>query len=53
MPHPGSGSATAITAIFAVLLLVLIGTFVAWRGGVFGNADRMGDTEVHTPGLTR
>lgn len=31
-----SGSSSGIVAIFAIMLLVMIGAFIAWQAGVFG-----------------
>ena len=31
-----SGSSTSIVAIFAIVLMVLIGGFIAYKAGVFG-----------------
>ena len=46
-----SGS-TGIVAIFAILLMIVIATFVAWRTGVFGggSAHSQIDINLHTPG---
>lgn len=35
-------SSTSIVAIFAILLMLAIGTLVAWKAGVFGGGDRGG-----------
>ena len=40
-----SGSSTGIVAIFAILLLVMVGAFIAWQAGVFGGGDNHGSTE--------
>lgn len=37
-----SGSSTGIVAIFAILLLVMVGAFIAWQAGVFGAGDHHG-----------
>jgi Flp pilus assembly protein protease CpaA len=45
------GSSSGIVAIFAIMLLVLIGGFIAWQAGVFGggDGDRDIDVNVDTP----
>ena len=40
-----SGSNSGIVAIFAIMLLVMIGAFIAWQAGVFGGGDG-GDRKV-------
>jgi hypothetical protein len=35
-----SGSSTAIVALFAILLLAMVGAFIAWQAGVFGDGER-------------
>ena len=34
-----NGSNTGVVAIFAIMLLALIGGFIAWQAGVFGGGD--------------
>lgn len=41
-----SGSSTGIVAIFAILLLVMVGAFIAWQAGVFGDG-RHGRMPAH------
>jgi hypothetical protein len=45
------GSSSAIVAIFAIMLLALIGGFIAWQAGVFGGGDgaKKIDVEVKQP----
>lgn len=45
------GSSSSIVAIFAIMLLVMIGAFIAWQAGVFGggDADRDIDVKIDTP----
>ena len=38
-----SNSNTGVVAIFAILMIVLVGGFIAWRAGVFS-----GDGKSHT-----
>ena len=38
MANDSSGS-TGVVAIFAILLMVLVAGFIAWRSGVFGGGD--------------
>lgn len=40
-----SGSNSGIVAIFAIMLLVMIGGFIAWQAGVFDARDG-GDKKV-------
>ena len=42
-----SGSSTAIVAIFAILLLVMVGAFIAWQAGVFGDGGDHGRMPAH------
>jgi hypothetical protein len=37
-----SNSSSSIVAIFAIVLMVLIGGFLAFRGGVFGGGNSGG-----------
>ena len=39
MAQSESSSNTGVVAIFAILLMVMIAGFVAWRAGVFGGGD--------------
>jgi hypothetical protein len=34
-----SGSSTAIVALFAIVLLAMVGAFIAWQAGVFGDGE--------------
>ena len=34
-----NGSTSGIVAIFAIMLLAMIGGFIAWQAGVFGDGD--------------
>ena len=45
-----SGSNSGIVAIFAIMLLVMIGGFIAWQAGVFGDGerDRKVDVNINT-----
>ena len=48
MAHPDTGGASGALAMFAVLVLVMIASFIAWRAGMFG--DRTSDQDnVTTP----
>ena len=43
------GSNSGIVAIFAIMLLVMIGAFIAWQAGVFtGDGDRKVDVNINT-----
>ncbi|MBA3820078.1 MAG: hypothetical protein H0X17_14380 [Deltaproteobacteria bacterium] len=47
----GSSSNSAIVAIFAIMLLAMLGSFIAWQTGVLGDGahERRGtDTDVTT-----
>ena len=37
------GSNTSIVAIFAIVLMVIIGGFIAYKAGVFGGGDGGGE----------
>ncbi len=39
MAQSESSSNTGVVAIFAILLMVMIAGFIAWRAGVFGGND--------------
>ena len=39
MAESESRGSTGIVAIFAIMLMILIGGFIAWRAGVFGGGD--------------
>ena len=45
MSDEGSG-ATSIVAIFAIILMLGIAGFIAWRAGVFGDADGGSDRKT-------
>jgi hypothetical protein len=47
MSDEGSG-ATSIVAIFAIILMLGIAGFVAWRAGVFGGSESGGGTTHHS-----
>jgi hypothetical protein len=36
VPMASEGNSSGIVAIFAILMILLVGGFVAWRMGVFG-----------------
>lgn len=40
------GSNSGIVAIFAIMLLVMIGAFIAWQAGVFGGGDADRDRDI-------
>ena len=44
MAESESSGATGVVAIFAILLMILIAGFIAWRAGVFGGGNSGGDT---------
>jgi hypothetical protein len=47
----GSGS-TGVVAIFAIVMMIVIAGFIAWRAGVFGGGDsdrKSLDINVNTP----
>lgn len=53
MANDSSGS-TGVVAIFAILLMVLVAGFIAWRAGVFGGGDDKSlDININTPGESR
>lgn len=45
MSDDNSG-ATSIVAIFAIILMLGIAGFIAWRAGVFGGVDGGNDTKT-------
>lgn len=47
-------NSSSIVAIFAILMLVLVGGFIAWKVGVFGGGDSKHslDVNVNTPAET-
>jgi hypothetical protein len=49
MANDSSGS-TGVVAIFAIVLMVLVAGFIAWRSGVFGDGKRTLDIHVDTSG---
>jgi hypothetical protein len=44
-----SGGSTAIVAIFAIMLMLVIAGFIAWKLGVFGGGGKSLDINVNTP----
>jgi hypothetical protein len=45
-------SSTGVVAIFAIVMMVVIAGFIAWRAGVFGGGDggkKSLDINVNTP----
>jgi hypothetical protein len=46
MNQRGEGS-TGVVAIFAIVLMLVIAGFIAWRAGVFGGVDGDNDSK-HT-----
>jgi hypothetical protein len=42
-----NGSSTGIVAIFAILILAMIGGFIAWQAGVFGNGNNHHGSSEH------
>lgn len=45
MANEGNGP-TSIVAIFAIILMLGVAGFIAWRAGVFGDADGGGDRKT-------
>jgi hypothetical protein len=41
-----SGSSTGIVAIFAIMLLVMVGAFIAWQAGVFGDGEHRSEHKL-------
>ncbi len=54
MAESDSSSSTGIVAIFAILLMIVIASFIAWRAGVFGRGGdhKTLEVNVNTPGST-
>jgi hypothetical protein len=46
-------NSSSIVAIFAILMLVLIGGVIAWQAGVFGGGDRDVDINIKAPSTTK
>jgi hypothetical protein len=45
-------SSTGVVAIFAIVMMIVIAGFIAWRAGVFGGGDsgkKSLDINVNTP----
>lgn len=40
-------SNTGIVALFAIMLLAMLGGFIAWQAGVFGHGDRGKNVDVN------
>jgi hypothetical protein len=51
MAESESSGSTGIVAIFAILLMIVIAGFIAWRAGAFGGGSnhRTLDINVNTP----
>jgi hypothetical protein len=50
MAETESSGSTGIVAIFAILLMIVIAGFIAWRAGVFGGSDHKTlEINVDTP----
>ena len=51
MANSDSSSSTGIVAIVAILLMLAIAGFLAWRGGLFGGggSSHKLDVNVNTP----
>ena len=41
------GSNSGIVAIFAIMMLVMVGAFIAWQAGVFGDGDGKKQLDVN------
>lgn len=52
MADSNSSGSTGIVAIFAILLMIMVASFIAWRAGVFGGGgdQKSLDIQIHTPG---
>lgn len=51
MAESESSSSTGIVAMFAILLMIIIAAFIAWRAGVFGGGSdsKSLDININTP----
>ena len=43
-----NGSTGSVVAIFAIMLLAMLGGFIAWQAGVFGDGDKQVDVNIST-----
>ncbi|MDQ3367148.1 MAG: hypothetical protein M3680_17130 [Myxococcota bacterium] len=48
----GSSSNSAVLAIFAIMLLAMLGSFIAWQTGVLGDGERRGAAPDVTTGTS-
>lgn len=56
MAEDSGSSSSSIVAIFAIMLMVLIGAFIAWQMGVFSGGDggkKQLDINVKTGQITQ
>ena len=55
MAEDTGNSSTSIVAIFAIMLIALIGAFIAWQMGLFGggNGKKQLDINVKTGQITQ
>ncbi|HTL34242.1 MAG TPA: hypothetical protein VL326_14025 [Kofleriaceae bacterium] len=44
MAESESSGSTGVVAIFAILLMIMIAGFIAWRAGVFGGGNGGSDS---------
>ena len=51
MAESESSGSTGIVAIFAIMLMIVIAGFIAWRAGVFGGSSdhKSLDININTP----
>ena len=51
MAESESSGSTGIVAIFAIMLMIVIAGFIAWRAGVFGGGSdqKSLDININTP----
>ena len=49
MSDNGGGGSTGVVAVLAIFLIVIVATFFAWRGGLFGGKTNRVDINVTTP----
>ena len=45
----GGGSSTGIVAILVIFVVLVVGAFLAYRGGLFGGKQTKVDINVTTP----
>jgi hypothetical protein len=45
----GGGSSTGVVAVLVIFIILVVGAFLAYRGGLFGGKKTQVDINVTTP----